>query len=135
MAGFTTNEGLALLADMACKRTLTDRDANLLLGLFTNSGATATLSHSTVTEPTGTGYGRITLTDASWTGSAATRSYATQTFTAGAGGWTGSVYGYFIITIASGGTPRVVWAEIDPSGPYTFNAGDTYAITLNVTFS
>jgi hypothetical protein len=133
MAGFVPTEGLALIANMVCKHVLTDRDADLELGLFTNSDADGTLTEATVTEPTGTGYARKDLTDASWTGAAEARAYAKQTFTGGAGGWSGSVYGYFIATKASGGTPRLLFVEIDPAGPYTINENDTYDVTPNVT--
>lgn len=133
MAGFVPDEGEALIADMVCKRTLTDRDADLELGLFTNVTPGETITEATITEPTGTGYARIDLTDANWTGSADTRAYAEQTFTGGAGGWTGSVQGYFIATKASGGTQRLLFIEVDSSGPYTIGAGDTYKITPNVT--
>ena len=134
MAGFTPNEGEALIADIICKRVLTDRPADLELGLFTNAAADETTNHAAITEPSGTGYARKTLTDGSWTGAADVRSYAVQQFVAGAGGWTGSVYGYFIATKA-GGTQRVLWMEIDPAGPYTFAANDTYDVTPNVTFA
>lgn len=135
MAGFVPNEGEAVLADMVCKRVLTDRDADLELGLFTNVAPDETITEATITEPTGTGYARITLTDASWTGSADARAYAQQTFTGGAGGWTGSVQGYFIATKAAGGTQRVLFIEVDGNGPYTINENDTYKITPNVTFA
>ena len=42
MAGFTPNEGEALIADIICKRVLTDRPADLELGLFTNAAADET---------------------------------------------------------------------------------------------
>lgn len=135
MAGFCPNEGEALIADMVWKRVLTDRDANLELGLFTNVAPGETITEATITEPTGTGYARIDLTDASWTGSADARAYAQQTFTGGAGGWTGSIQGYFIATKASGGTQRILAIEVDPNGPYTINEGDTYKITPNMTHS
>lgn len=135
MAGWTPDEGEKLIADIVCKRFLTDRDADLELGLFTNAAASETTTHAAITEPTGTGYARKNLTDASWTGAADARAYAMQMFTAGAGGWTGSVYGYFIATKAAGGTKRVLWMEIDPVGPYTMNANDTYAVTPLVTFA
>lgn len=135
MAGFTPDEGEKLLVDIACKRVLTDRDADLELGLFTNAAASEATTHAAITEPTGTGYARKNLTDANWTGAADARAYALQLFTAGAGGWTGSVYGYFIATKAAGGTKRVLWMEIDPIGPYTFAANDDYAVTANVTFA
>ncbi len=133
MAGFVPNEGEALALSVLVQRVLTDRDANLELGLFTNTGADETLVHASLTEPTGTGYARITLTDGSWTGSADSRAYAQQTFTAGAGGWTGSIKGYFICTKAAGGTQRLLFIEIDPAGPYTLAAADTYKITPNIT--
>ncbi len=129
MAGIVPNEAEKLIADIIFKRVLTDRDANLELGLFTNSTVSESTTLASITEPTGTGYARKTLTDGSWTGTADTRSYATQTFTAG-GAWTGSVYGYFIATKASGGTPRLLVLEVDPSGPYTFDgSGDYYEVT------
>lgn len=133
MAGFTPNEAEKLIADIIYKRVLTDRDADMELGLFTNSTVDETTTLASITEPTGTGYARITLTDASWTGATDTRSYAKQTFTAGAGGWTGSVYGYFIATKSAGGTPRLLHLEVDPAGPYTFAANDTYDVTPNNT--
>jgi hypothetical protein len=127
------NEGETLAVNILCKRVLTDRDADLELGLFTNSSVGETTTLSAITEPTGTGYARKTLTDASWTILADTASYAKQTFTGGAGGWTGSVYGYFIATKAAGGTPRLLALEVDPSGPYTINENDTYDVTPTVT--
>jgi hypothetical protein len=133
MAGFTPNEGEALVADIIYKRALGDRDADLELGLFTNVAPGETITEATLTEPTGTGYARKDLTDASWTGSADTRAYAEQTFTGGAGGWTGDIGGYFIATKAAGGTPRVLHVEIDPGGPYTIAENDTYDITPNNT--
>jgi hypothetical protein len=133
MAGLMPNEGKTLAVNILCKRVLTDRDADLELGLFTNSSVGETTTLSAITEPTGTGYARKTLTDASWTILADTASYAKQTFTGGAGGWTGSVYGYFIATKAAGGTPRLLALEVDPSGPYTINENDTYDVTPTVT--
>lgn len=133
MAGFTPNEGETLIANVIHKRTHVDRDADLKLGLFTNSSVSETTALVNITEPTGTGYARITLTDASWNVTNDVASYAQQTFTGGAGGWTGTVYGYFICTQSSGGTARLVYLEVDGSGPYTINASDTYKITPNIT--
>lgn len=133
MAGFLPDEGELLLVDLMCKRVLTDRDADLQMGLFTNVAPGETITEATITEPTGTGYARIALTDASWTGAASSRSYAQQTFTAGAGGWTGSIQGYFINTNAAGGTKRLIAIEVDVNGPYTLNASDTYKITPTIT--
>lgn len=135
MAGFTPNEGETVIATIIHKRTSVDRDADLELGLFTNSSVSETTAHSAITEPTGTGYARITLTDANWTITNDLASYAQQTFTGGAGGWTGSIYGYFIATKSAGGTKRLLYIEVDPSGPYTMNVNDTYKVTPNITIS
>lgn len=130
MAGFTPNEGEALVADLLVNVT-TDRGTDLELGLFTNVTPGETITEATLTEPTGTGYARITLTDGSFTGSADTKSYAQQTFTGGSGGWTGSIQGYFIAT--TGTTPRILVIEVDAAGPYTIAENDTYKITPNIT--
>lgn len=136
MAGFVPNEGETLIGTIILKRTLTDRDAGLELGLFTNSAATESLTEATVTEPTGGGYARIDLADASWTESPqGVFTYATQTFTATGSAYAGSVYGYFIATKSAGGTQRLVAVEIDANGPYTMSENDTYDIDLSNTFS
>ena len=132
MAGFTPNEGETLVANIIYKRILTDRDVNgLEMGLFTNASVDETTVHSGLTEPTGGGYARITLTDSGWTVTNDTASYAQQTFTATGSAYVGTVKGYFIATIAAGGTKRLLHIEVDASGPYTMNTNDTYKITLN----
>jgi hypothetical protein len=135
MAGFTPDEGETLIGQVIHQRTHTDRDADLELGLFTNAAPAETITEATITEPTGTGYARITLTDASWSVTGGVASYAQQTFTGGAGGWTGSVQGYFIASKSSGGTQRLLYVEVDGNGPYTINENDTYKITPNITIS
>ncbi len=129
MPGFTPNEGENLIANLLYKRTLTDRDADLEIGLFTNAAPDETITEATLTEPTGTGYARQTLTDASWTVAADTATYPAITFTA-TGAWTGNVVGYFIATKSASGTQRIVHIEIDPAGPYTMAAGDSYQVNL-----
>lgn len=133
MAGFIPTEGLNLRANMIWKRTQTDRDATLEMGLFTNSAPGMSITEATLTEPSGTGYARKDLTDASWTGpTAGVVAYAEQVFKAGAGGWSGSVQGYFIATKSSGGTQRILAIEVDTNGPYTFNQDDEYKVTPNI---
>lgn len=131
MAGIIPNEGEALIANLIFKNADVDRGTNLQLGLFTNTTAPETLALASVTEPTGGSYARKTLTDASWTGAADTRSYALQTFTATGSAFTGSIYGYFIAT--TGTTPRLLAIEIDPNGPYTMAQNDAYDVTPNIT--
>lgn len=142
MAGFIPDEGKTLRARMVLQRTHVDRDADLEMVLFTNVSPTTSITFATLTQPTGTGYAAKTLTDGSWTinapsptGQPATSSYAIQTFTGGAGGWTGSVQGYAIVTKSSGGTRRILWIEVDPGGPYTIAEGQNYQITPNCNFS
>jgi hypothetical protein len=135
MAGFTPDEGETLIAQAIHQRIHADRDADLELGLFTNVAPGETITEATITEPTGTGYARITLTDASWSVVGDLASYAQQTFTGGVGGWTGSIQGYFIATKSAGGTKRLLYVEVDGNGPYTINENDTYKITPNITIA
>jgi len=132
MAGILPNEGEAMVADQVVKNITTDRGTNLELLLYTNVGAGSDegITAATLTEPTGTGYARILLTDGNWTGAADTRSYPQQTFTGGAGGWAGSVQGYAVVT--TGTTPRILGIETDPNGPYTIGDADTYKVTPNI---
>jgi hypothetical protein len=131
MAGLLPNEGETLVANLVFKNADVDRGTDLELLLFTNASIDETITEAALTEPSGTGYARINLTDASWTVTNDVASYAEQTFTAGAGGWTGSIQGYAIVT--KGTTPRIVAIEDDPNGPYTLNENDTYKITPNIT--
>jgi len=132
MAGFTPNEGETLIAQVIHQRTHTDRPANLELGLFTDAAPGETITEATINEPTGGGYARITLTDASWNVTGDTASYAQQTFTVTGTDYSANVYGYFIAT-TSGGTQRLLYVEIDGNGPYDLNVDDTYKITPNIT--
>jgi len=133
MAGFTPDEGETLLAQIIHQRTHVDRDANLELGLFTNATPGETITQATITEPTGGGYARIDLTDASWSIVGDTASYAQQTFTCTGTDYSALVYGYFISSKAAAGTKRLLYVEIDAAGPYDINVGDTYKITPNIT--
>ena len=129
MAGFTPDEGEHLAQQVRYLRTHADRDADLELGLFTNVAPGESITHAAITEPTGTGYARKTLTDGSWSIVADLASYAKQTFTGGAGGWSGAIQGYFINTKSAGGTKRLVHLEVDANGPYTLAENDTYDVT------
>jgi hypothetical protein len=133
MAGFTPNEGETLIANLIFANADVDRGTDLELLLFTDTSPGETITAATLTEPTGTGYSRIALTDGTWTVTGDTASYPLQTFTTGAGGWTGTVQGYAIVS--TGSTPRIVTIEVDPSGPYTFNENDTYDVTPNITIA
>lgn len=133
MAGFTPDEGETLIGQVIHQRTHLDRDANLELGLFTTAAPGETITEATIAEPTGGGYARIDLTDASWSVTGGVASYAQQTFTCSGTDYSANVYGYFIATKAAGGTQRLLYVEIDAAGPYDINVGDTYKITPNIT--
>lgn len=113
MPGITPNEGETLIGQLLYRRVLTDRDAGLQLGLFGNSTIAETITLGAISEPTGTGYARIELNDANWTVTGDTSSHPQQVFTAGAGGWTPEVQGYFICSKSAGGTPRLLHIELD----------------------
>ncbi len=131
MAGLLPTEGETLVANLLFKNASVDRGTGLQLGLFTNTPITSAITAATLTEPTGGGYARKTLTDGSWTVTGSVASYALQAFLATGTPYTGSVRGYFIVT--TGTTPRIVAIEVDAAGPYVMNAGDTYNVTPNIT--
>lgn len=130
MAGILPNEGEALIAQWLCGNIVTDKGTDMELGLFTNSSISETTAHAALTEPTGGGYARINLTDASWTGAADARTYAEQTFVATGSAMTGAVYGAFVCT--KGTTKRIVSIELNPAGPITLAMGDSYKVTPTV---
>jgi hypothetical protein len=112
------------------KSTLSD----LVLRLFTNNITPAeTDTAATYTEASGSGYGALTLTGASWTvteGAPTQAAYAQQIYTFT--GALGNVYGYFM-TRTSGG--RIALAERFSDGPYNIvNNGDQVKVTPQITF-
>jgi hypothetical protein len=135
MAGILPNEGENLIANLLFKGSDVNRGTSLNLVLFTNTDnpIPETMTAAALTQPTGTDYGAISLANASWTVTADTAAYAARTFTAGAGGWAGSIYGYAILT--TGTAPIIIAIERDAAGPYTMAVGDTYVITPNITLA
>lgn len=112
MPAIITDEARALFAKILLQRSFgLDRDANLELGLFINATLTAASVHADIMEPTGAGYARLPLLDGSWVIPSAIGSYAQQVFTAGIGGFSGKVQGYFIATISASGTKRLLLAQ------------------------
>ncbi len=134
LAGIVPAEGEVMIGRTIFARFLTDRDADLELRLHTLASPSDATDFATIdaNEPSGTGYGTVTLTDANWgTGNPIT--YPTHQYTAGAGGWTGSVQGYGINTKSAGGAQRLLVIEVDAAGPYTFAENDTYDVSLSIT--
>jgi hypothetical protein len=131
MAGFCPTEGLEEAARLVVDGGA--RSADLELGLFTTAGPDAATTYAGLGKVSGGGYAIITLTDATWDDtSPGVKGYVVQTFTAGAGGYTGSIYGYYI---ATKGTQKLLAVEIDTdNGPYTMGENDTYAVTPSISF-
>lgn len=112
MAGFVPDQGKAAILKILLGRNNVDRDADLRLGLFTNQLFSVATALADLVEPSGTGYARAALTDASWT-ITTSGTYAERVFTGGAGGWSPETQGYFICTVAGGGTPQLLFMEPD----------------------
>ena len=105
---------------------------NLVLRLFSNNITPAeTDTAATYTELAVAGYAAITLTGASWgapsEGAPSSIAYAQQTFNFSAAG---STYGYYMTRFTSG---RIALAERDGAGVFTFNSGDSYKVTPQIT--
>lgn len=134
MAAYLPDEGETFILNQVLKNITTDRGTDLHMGLFTNSTVSETTTYASITEPTGTGYARKTLTDASWTvsGTGTAATYAAQVFTA-TGTWVGNVYGYFIAT--KGSSPRLLALETISGGPYSFVNLDSISITPSITLA
>lgn len=128
MAGILPDEGENLVANLVFKGTQTYE-----MGLFTNTTISETTTAASLTEPTGGGYARIALSSGTWTVTGSVASYPTQSFTAGVGGYTGSIYGYFIVS--TGGSPKIIDIALRPEGNVTMAANNVYQVTPNITVS
>lgn len=129
MAAYLPTEGEYLILDLVLRGVTTNRGLNLQIGLFTNATVNKSTTYATITEPTGSGYARKSLTDTSWVLSSSNPTIATypiQTFTA-TGTWVGNVYGYFIAT--TGSTPKLLTVETITGGPFSFLNGKSYSVT------
>lgn len=105
--------------------------ATLYLGIYTNTTEPAeTANLAALTEPSGNGYARISLSKGSWSITNDLAEYAQQTFTA-TGAW-GNCYGYFLAT-SSDGTGKLLGVEQFSNGPYNVqNNGDQIKVTPRV---
>jgi len=136
MTAITATEGAKVLFDLINKGSSADRGTNLDIGLFTNTGTIddiKALALTAITEPTGGGYARKTLTDASWDNSVARiSSYAKQSFTATGSAMTGTIYGWFIAT--KGTTPRLMYVGTfsDAPGGFTLSEDSTISYTPKI---
>lgn len=131
MAGVLLNNGQEYFLEVIFKNTT---PGDLYLGLMeegTDPALTAQVGTG-ITEVTGTGYARITLTrNTDWTRTGQVITAAQKTFTVGAGGWL-NVRGYFVATSATVSSATAIWAESFPLAQQGNKvAGDTVRITAS----
>lgn len=133
MGGKLTNEGEIDVISWYLKNDQTSRGADALyLGLYTDTTEpleTDTLA--TITELALTGYARIQLLDADWSGAADVATNLAKTFTAGEA-W-GNIYGYFICNVSSGTAGELLFVEHFSTGPFNVANGKTIEITPKIT--
>ena len=129
MPGITPNEGETLIANILYARDLTDRAADLEIGLFTNTTVDETTGIVDITEPTGGGYARKDLLDGEWSITGGTAEYADKVWTVTGTDYSAPVYGYFIVT--KGTTPRLLHIQVDNNGPRAMTVGADYTISPN----
>lgn len=135
MGGKIVTEGKIDVNSWYFKNDQTSRGANALyLGLYLNTTEPAVgITLATITELALTGYARIQLNDADWSGAADVVTNLEKTFTAGQD-W-GNVYGYFICNVASGTAGEIIFVEHFSTGPFNVANGKTIDITPKVTIS
>lgn len=107
------------------------QNSNLYLGLYKNSSEPAEDAALTnLTEPSGSGYARIALAPADWSGAADEMAQPQKTFTASGGDW-GNCYGYFIAT-SSDNSGKLLAVEQFSDGPYNVVNGGSVKITAKL---
>lgn len=134
MAGVIPIDGKILFGNYLFKGADANRGTNLQLGLLTNSTMSVSKVLADIVEPTGGGYARKTLTDASWVNTSGVMTYAIQTFSVTTTDYNLPVYGYFLVS-SNGSVPKLLAYEMDSNGPYTLVVGDQYDVTPTITMS
>lgn len=104
------------------------------LGLFTapTSQPAITVVLSGLTEPSGGGYARIQIHDVDWSYAAKVETAGQETFSCSGAAW-GNVYGWFLCTVASGTSGKLLFTERFSDGPYNVPDGGSVKITAKVT--
>lgn len=135
MAGKHTNEGEnRMLNQLYGDESL---DTNLYLGLYTDTEEPAEdITLATITElPVANGYARIAIAKGvaagDWTISDDLATADQKTFTCATANW-GNVYGYFICTVASGTSGKILYVEHFSNGPYYIEVGDPVKVTVKI---
>lgn len=128
------NEGETSVGDVYLKNAT---QVLKYLGLYLNTTEPAEDATLTgITEPTWTGYVRIQLAEADWAEQATKGEFLHTQKTFSHGGGSGvQVYGYFICTVASGSSGKLLAVEHFSDGPYQVNPNWSVKVTPKVTIS
>lgn len=131
MAGVLTNQGEVVMLEALVNKTAPQ---DLQLALFKNDYTPVeTTTEADVVETTFTGYGRVTLTPASWAlvaGAPTQATFAQRIFLSSAV-QNEFVYGYYLVQAGSG---KLVAAERFSDGPYNLTSiGDPVKVTPKIT--
>jgi hypothetical protein len=130
--GFTPDEGMESILDVAFNNSTTKRGISLKMGLFSNiSGLSDTSIYADITPVTGDGYAEVTIDEADWTISNGNAVLDRKVFSATGTNWD-TVYGYYIATT---GTPQRL-LHVNVSGQaITPTTGQDYGVehTTNLT--
>lgn len=133
MPGNIPAQGENLIANLILSNADANRGSSLQLGLFTNSSMSNATTLAAITEPTGGGYARKTLVDATWVVTGSGGSYPLQAFQAIGSAFAGAIYGYFIAT--TGSSPKLLAYEVDPGGAFSMVQNDIYNVTPSISFA
>ncbi len=133
MSGKLVNEGEIDIISWYLKNSQISRGADsLYLGLYLDTTEPEEdITLATITELALTGYARIQLNDADWSGAADVATNLAKIFTAGED-W-GNVYGYFICNVSTGTAGEIIFVEHFSTGP--FNVADTKTIEITPTIT
>lgn len=104
------------------------------IGLFTNTTEPlATDDLTDITEPSGSGYARIALSDGDWTVASQVAANILKTFTNSGTDW-GDIYGWFMCTCLTGTAGKLYAVQLftAPVGPYTIHDTETVQITPTI---
>ena len=130
MPGITVDEGKNYIGNVLHKGATQE---NVTLGLFTNASGTldTTSQWSDITQPSGSGYAEISLTQGNFVVSATgVITYPQQSWTASADWSPGDVYGYYVRNNA--GTPILLYIQYRDDGVFSMTDGQVYTVDLGI---
>lgn len=131
---YTPTEGRKIIGELIFNQANDDRGTELELGLMINTtGIDEDTVLGDIDEPTGGGYARITLADASWTvSSAGVCEYAKQVFSATGSAYSDDITGFFIAS--TGTAPKLINVQVEDA-PVAVDENESYSVTprINIT--